>query len=63
MNTKNESFNAVLAARKNGYVNRDTNGNDISYLMYLKYRRRECKSKGLLFNATAEEKWFRDNIL
>ena len=55
MNT-NESFKCLLQARCSGYVNRDHNGNDISYLNYLKLRRRECTAKGLFFDVEREEK-------
>jgi hypothetical protein len=58
---ENASFEALVAARKNGHVDRDHNGKDISYLNYLKHRRRECKEKGIPYNAEEELKWFRNN--
>lgn len=51
----------MVAARKNGHVDRDHNGKDISYLNYFKHRRRECKEKGIPYNAEEELKWFLNN--
>lgn len=58
MNKENESYLSMLAARHNGFLSRDKNGNDISYLRYLKMRRRECKVKGIPFIAEDEYRWF-----
>lgn len=55
---KNDSFEAMVAMKRSGHTDRDANGNDISYLNYLKKRRRECKAKGLDFDANSEKEWF-----
>ena len=57
---ENKSFETMVAWRENGHICRDHNGKDITELNYLKHRRRECKEKGIEFDANAELKWFRE---
>ena len=55
----NNSFDTMVSWRNNGHIDRDSNGKDITELNYLKHRRRECKEKGIPFDANAELEWFR----